>query len=175
MRGGTVFLVGLATVFYVSAAYATDCEMRPSNLDGFGHFRLGQRLRTLPKGVKALPNCAVYPKYHSFDCEFTDADGNSYLASGHEMIRLERVPTASSALPLPNPLKFGMSLEDATSALAAMDPKLELTKYHSEDGDSLDTGECLKDSHGITYALTLEFDKAGRLNKLSASFETAED
>jgi hypothetical protein len=29
-----------------------------------------------------------------------------------------------------------MSLEDAISALAAMDPKLELTKYHAEDGDS---------------------------------------
>jgi hypothetical protein len=175
MRGRTFFLVGLTAALCVSAAYASDCEVRPSNLDGFGHFRLGQRLRALPKGVKTLPNCAVYPKYHSFDCEFTDADGNSYLASGHEIVRLERVPGASSAPPLPNPLKFGMSLEDATSALAAMDPKLQLTKYHSEDGASLDTGECLKDSHGITYALTLEFDKAGRLNKLSASFETAEN
>jgi hypothetical protein len=175
MRGRTVFLAGFTTIFCLSAAYASDCEMRPSNLDGFGHFRLGQRLRALPKGVKTIPNCAVYPKYHSFDCEFVDTDGNSYLASGHAIVRLIRVPSTSSASPLPAPLKFGMSMEDATSAFAAMDPKIRLTKYHSEDGDSLDTGQCLKDSHGISYALTLDFDKAGRLNKLTAGFETAEN
>jgi hypothetical protein len=175
MRGRIVFLIGLIITLDVSAAYASDCDVRPSNLDDFGRFRLGQQLRTLPKGVKRLPNCAVYPKQHAFDCEFADASGNSYLASGHEIVRLERVPVTSSASPLPNPLKFGMPIKEAVTALTAMDPKLNLRTIHRDEGDSLETGECLKDRHGITYYLSLQFDKAGRLNKLTAGFPTAEN
>jgi hypothetical protein len=175
MRKQIICFIGLAIAIYASTAYAEDCEVRPSNLDDFGHHRLGQRLKALPKGVKRLPNCAVYRKYHTFDCEFVDAYGNSYLASGHEIVKLERVPVKSYSRPLPRPLRFGMTIEEATSALTAMDPKINLTTDHSDGGSSLDTGECLKDRHGVTYFLSLRFDEAGGLSKVTAAFDTAED
>ncbi len=164
-----------ALMLCTCAAYAADCEIRPSNLDNFAHYRLGQRLRALPKGVKRLPNCGVYRRSHTFDCEFVDNEVSSYLASGHEIVKVERVPTASSTLPLPPPLRFGMSVEEAINALSAMDPKMVLTRSHDDGGDSLSTGECLKDSHGITYYLSLSFGKTEGLNGLAAAFDTAED
>ena len=170
-----VSLASLALMLCTSVSYAGECEIRASNLDNFARFRLGQRLRALPKGVKRLPNCAVYRKYHTFDCEFTDGEGSSYLASGHGIVKIERVPKASSPLPLPPPLRFGMSADEAASALSAMDPKMVLTRGHGDIGDSLDTGECLRDTHGITYHLILDFDKTAGLNKLTAAFDTAED
>jgi hypothetical protein len=68
-----------------------------------------------------------------------------------------------------------MSVDEAAEALSAMDPKIVLTKSHDDKGDSLGTGECLKDSHGITYYLILSFDKTAGLDKLTAAFDTAED
>jgi hypothetical protein len=170
-----VFLYGLTGALCVSAAYAKDCEIRPSNLDAFAHYRLGQRLKALPKGVKRLPNCTLYVKFHGFDCEFVDADGTHYLASDQQISKLERGPEISPSLPPTYPLKFGMKFDDARRILSAMDPKIEFTSSHSDQGYAMDTGECLKDSHGITYYFAVNFDKAGRLNKLTAAFDSAGD
>ena len=169
-----LYLACLMVPLLISAAYAGECEIRPSDLDYFAQFRLGQRLRILPKGVKKEPNCAVYRKYHTFDCGFADAYGNSYIASGHEIVKVERVP-ASSAMRLPSPLRFGMTMEEASSALSALDPKVVWTTDHGDKTDTLSSGECLKDKHGITYALTLDFDHGDGLSKVSAAFETSED
>jgi hypothetical protein len=57
-----------------------------------------------------------------------------------------------------------------------MDPKIALATRRGNDGAvAVDTGECLKDSRGVTYDFTADFDKAGRLNRLTAAFETAGD
>jgi len=149
MEARTVFLAGLTAALCVSAAYAKDCEIRPSNLDAFGRYRLGH-LRALPKGVRVIPKCAVSRKYHSFDCEFVDADGTHYLAADDEIAKLERGPEKSTKLPQSYPLKFGMPFEEARRILSAMDPKIEFTTSHSDKGYGIDTGECLKDSRGIT-------------------------
>jgi hypothetical protein len=175
MRARIVFLAGLMTALCGSAVHAMDCKIRQSNLDSFARFRLGQHLNALPKGVTRLPNCAVYHRYRAFDCEFVDADGTRYLASGHGIVKLERGPEKSAALPLSYPLKFGLKFEDARRILSAIDPKIEFTTSHSEHGYTMETGECLKDRNGITYYFVVDFDKAGRLNKLTAAFDTAED
>jgi hypothetical protein len=171
----TICLAGFTAMFCVSAAYASDCEVRPSNLDAFAKYRLGQPLRALPSGVKRLPHCAVYVKHHDFDCEFVDADGTHYLAADRQITKLERGPEMSAALPPSFPLKFGMPFEEARGILSSLDPKIEFTASHSDEGYGIDTGECLKDSHGVTYYFVVDFDKAGRLNKLTAAFVTAED
>jgi hypothetical protein len=174
MNARTVFLAGLTVALCASTAYAKDCEIRQSNLDVFARYRLGH-LKAIPGGVKRLANCAVDLKYHSFDCEFVDADGTHYTTADDEIAKLERGPERSSALPPSYPLKFGMPFEDARRILSAMDPKIEFTDSHSDDGYGIETGECLKDSHGVTYYFVVDFDKAGRLNKLTAAFVTAED
>jgi len=174
MRKQVGCVIGLAIALCSSAVYA-DCNVRPSNLDDFARYRLGQRLKALPKGVKKLPNCAVYRKYHTFDCEFVDADGNSYIASGHGIVKVERMLAASSSSLLPPPLKFGMTIEEVSGALSALDPEVNWTTYHEDKVDRLSSGECLKDSHGVTYGMDLEFDHGGGLNKVTASFDTAED
>ena len=176
MKTRTVFLIGLAAMLCVSAAHAKDCGIQPSNLDAFGHYRLGQHLKAIPKGVTKLPDCTENPKHHYFDCEFTDADGNAYLVGeGDEIARLQRRPEISPASPLPYGLRFGMPLKDAARALSAADPGVTMMAGHNEDGDFLTSGECLKDRHGITYSFDLGFDKTGGLNEVTAAFETAED
>ncbi len=174
MNGKILFLAGLIASC-ASASYGADCKIRHSDLDGFAKYRLGH-LRALPKGVRTFPHCAIYRKYHTFDCEFVDADGTHYTAANNEIAKLERGPETSATLPATYPLKFGMPVKDAVRAISAMDAKIELTTRHGTDSTvAMDTGECLKDSHGITYYFAAGFDKAGRLNRLSAGFETAGD
>jgi hypothetical protein len=175
MKAHLTFLAVLTAALCASAAYAKDCEIRPSNLDAFGKYRLGH-LRAIPRSVKRLPHCAVYPKYHTSDCEFVDADGTHYTTADDEIAKLERGPQNSAALPSSYPLKFGMLYEDARKILSDMDPKIDFSSDGSaEKGYSIDTGECLKDSRGITYYFSAKFDKADRLNKLTAAFETSQD
>jgi hypothetical protein len=169
---GILFVLGTMP-FCAFAAHAADCQMRVSNLDNFARFRVGQPIKVLPKGVKRAPNCTVYRKYHTFDCGFTDPDGNSYIASGHGISRVDRELGASS-FPLPSPLVPGMSMEEAVKVLSAANPTMKLIRNYSETGGSLTTPECLKNRYG-SYYLSLGFDKAGRMNGLSAGLNTAEN
>lgn len=147
--------------------------MQSSNLDDIARLRFGQKLSKLPKGVKTLPNCYIEPKRPAFDCEFIDADGNAYLVEGKEIVRLERRPEIASRSPLPYRLKFGMPIPDVVRALAAQDRKIFwMIKPVDNDEFVVDTGECLKDRHGLVYGFIAEFDKTGRLNKIRASFIT---
>ncbi|HVW75191.1 MAG TPA: hypothetical protein VHC39_16255 [Rhizomicrobium sp.] len=110
MNARTVFLAGLAVALCNSAAYAKDCEIRSSELDAFAQYRRGP-LKAMPKGVKRLPHCAVYPKYHAYDCEFVDAEGTRYLAADNDIAKIVRRARTSRNLPLSYPLKFGMPVE----------------------------------------------------------------
>jgi hypothetical protein len=167
-------LVGLAAMLGISTAYAKDCEIRPSNLDAFGRYRLGH-LRAIPKDAKRLPRCTVYRKYHTFDCEFVDADGTHYTTADDEIAKIVRRPDDSAALPPNYPLKFGMPLEEAHRILSAMDPKIDFAAGCAKSGCDIGTGECLKDSRGVTCWFSAYFDKGRRLNRLEAGFVTAED
>jgi len=174
MQARTLLLAGLTVAFCASTAFAKDCEIRPSNLDAFGRYPLGH-LKAIPRGVRRLPHCAVSRKYHSFDCEFVDAEGTHYTAADDEIAKVERGPEISAALRPSYPLKFGMRFEEARRTLSAMDPKMEFSAGQSDRGYSIDTDECLKNSRGVIYYFVADFDKAGRLNKLRAGFETAGD
>lgn len=175
MKLCAMFPAALATALCASAAHAKDCEIRPSNLDAFGKYHLGP-LRALPKDVRVIPKCAVSRKYHYFDCEFVDAQGTDYLAVDHEIAKLERGPEKSTVLPPSYPLKFGMSFGEVRRILSVTDPKIEFSAGSSPGKSySIDTEECLKSSRGITYYFSAQFDGAGRLNKLTAAFEVAED
>lgn len=68
-----------------------------------------------------------------------------------------------------------MPIEEARRTLSAINPKMEFSAGRSDRGYSIDTDECLKNSHGAIYYFVANFDKDGRLNKLTAAFETAED
>ena len=173
MNARTVILAGLAAALCVSAAYAEDCEIRPSELDAFGKYRLGP-LKAMPKDAKRLAHCAVYPKYHAYDCEFVDAEGTHYIATDHEISTVMRPARAASGLPPSYPLKFGMPLEEAYRILSAMDPKIGFG-ITGEKKDNIQTGECLKDSRGITYGFSAHFGKDGRLDRLKAAFLTEGD
>jgi hypothetical protein len=170
-----VFLAGLTAALCVSAAYAKDCEIRPSELDGFAQYRLGP-LKAMPKDVKRLAHCAVYPKHHAYDCEFVDAEGTHYIAADHDIAKIVRRARTSPNLPASYPLKFGMKVEEAHRILSAMDPKIDFSSAGAKGkGYDIDTGQCLKNSLGVEYWLTAHFDKDGRLNRLEAAFETSGD
>jgi hypothetical protein len=172
MKARGVFLSGL--MFCVSAAHAQVCETRSSNLGNFARFPIGMTLKVLPKGIKREPNCTVYRKNHSFDCGFTEGDGSSYIASGHEIVRVERDLQSSSALPPGYPLKYGMAMEDAAKILSAANPTMKLKMDHSGAGGGLTTPECLKNRYG-SYYFSLSFDKAGGLVGMAAGYDTPEN
>ena len=172
MKAGKLFLAGL--VFCASAVHAAACEKRSSNLGDFARFPLGMRLKALPQGVKRLPNCAIYREYHAFDCEFMDAEGSSFLASGHAIARVKRPLHRSSALPAGYPLTPGMSMEDAAKVLSAANPAMKLMIDHKVGRGSIITPECLKNRYG-SYYLALDFDKEGGLDHLTAGYDTAEN